>query len=281
MRWIAVCAGAVIVTLGPAMAKPIFAGWIRQTSGSVVLRDGGTDTSLESGKAFGKRLFGGNKVRALKSPASLLLFGRRFDLTPAKGWYTIPSDPKKAPAGQDVYAKYILRAGRTRDSILYEKLWLALALQDLRNPNPGAVKVELRVRSLKAAYRPKETVSLEARNLGTTPVYVSVFDIDCEGSVAGIVRSVRLEVGGWKNLGTFRLDLPPGWKEGREVFKLIATEMEADLSSFNSDNRVRYEIANDANVDPLSYLLQVTGGPKADSNVGAWSAVETGFTIRR
>lgn len=279
MRRIAICAGALVVTLGPAIAKPIFAGWIRQTSGTVVLRDGGTDITLESRKAFGKRLFGGNKVRAMKSPASLLLFGRRFELTPAKGWYTIPSDPKKAPAGQDVYAKYILRAGRTRDSILYEKLWLALALQDLRNPD-SSLKVELRVVNPKASYRTQDTVSLEARN-GGPPAFVSVFDIDCEGTVAGIVRSVRLEAEGWKKLGTFRLDLPPGWKEGREVFKLIATDGETDFSSFDSDNRVRHEVVVEGAIDPLMYLLQITAGDKAGSNLGAWSTAETSVTIRR
>lgn len=273
---------ALVAAIAPAsLGKPTFAGWIRQASGSVQVRSAGTDVvSIDAKHARGLRLFAGQEV---KGTATLLIYGHQFDLKAAKGWYLVPDDAKKAPPGRDIYAKYILRAGRTRNDRLNEQLWQAITISELANPTSN-YQVQIRVTPVKKSYRVGDRIAVKVKNDSPRPLYFSVMDIDCEGHVARIIprtedpRPVKAK-SGWTRIGnSFLLALPAGWKQGTEQFKVVATEKPIDLSIFDTDNLSRHIEVLDPDLDPLQYLMRTLG---SQADPGQWTTALAEFTIRK
>jgi len=287
MRGIAWILAIGILAAVPA-DKPLFAGWIRRSTGAVEFTHGAgpSNGGIPASSTTGQRLYAGQKIHVIRGVATLLIYGRQFDLTPAKGWYTIPNDARKKPPGSDIYAKYISRAGRTRGDEMAEQLWVALTLADLTSWRSLADHpAHIRLVPAKTRYRVGERISIEVENAGDAPFHMAVLDIDCEGKVTPLVKEQKLipAHSGWTRIGgTFALGLPAGWKEGTEQLKFLATQNRIDLAGFDPDNRTRFEpeAEIDLHSDPLAYLLRTLNGDGTPSP-GSWTTVISTFTISR
>lgn len=259
-----------------APMKPMFAGWIRSADGAVTVVSAASP-SAQGVSIAGRRLYAGDKVKASKS-AKLLVFGREVSLTAASGWYVVPRDAAKAPKGRDVYAKFILRAGRSRDTALAERLWLAMTLDALASNS----KVGIRLNPSKPKYKAGDRVTLQLQNQANGPLYFTVFDIDPEGMVSPIVRTKLIGPGSsWINAGTFRLALPKGWAKGTETFKVVATTTAADLSGIDTDNTVRNQVGSMEEMDSLAYLLATLAKDGRAPETGSWSVRKLTFEIQK
>lgn len=266
-------------------AKPLFAGWVRSAEGQVQVKSGSEIKTYAAANTRGIRLFAGQQVRSMQGAASLLIFGKELSLKSARGWYVVPDEAKKAPAGRDVYAKYLTRAGRTRDASLAEKLWLAVTLTELTNPDKNRA-IQIRLTPAKGTYKVGDVVRVQIRNESTIPLYCTVFDIDPEGTVNVIIpghsgKPIPAE-SGWITLShAFRLALPAGWKSGDEIFKLLATEKPINLAAIQTRNETRRAGGPPESMDSLSALLWMLTDTQSDPDPGTWTSAKAAFKISR
>jgi len=263
-------------------AKPLFAGWVRSAEGQVQLRSGSEVKTFPAANSRGIRLYAGQQVRSIKGTANLLIFGKELGLKSERGWYVVPDEAKKAPAGRDAYSKYLLRAGRERDAGFSERLWLALSLTELTNPKPIG-PVNLRLAPNIKSFKVGDEIGIEVRNDASLPLYFSVFDIDCEGTVQRLIAAVKVPAkSGWVALpDKYRLALPAGWTQGTEVFKVVATEKSVDLRALETRNEVRRPEAPDPAMNPLEALVWTLSSGPAEADFGAWSVASVTFQIKK
>jgi len=277
-------------------SRPAFAGWIRNSSCSVLIRRqaGGKPASLSALQAKAYRLYAGQAVKVLGAGvAHLLIYGHEMPLKLQSGWYAVPTDADKAPRGQDVYLKFTSRAGLPRGEMPKpERVWQAISLMDLINPSPAS-KVKIRGRVVRDAPADRDLMMpltlrrgdhfwFEVANDGDAPVYVSVIDIDCSAAVDLAVPQNRVGAhSGWKRCGEMMsADVPIGFKEGIERFRFIATTNPVDLSSLAAPIGQNPDVDFVPTDDPLQNFIRLSSGRRA-TGLSDWGVAPFECLIKR
>jgi len=260
----------------------------------------------------------GETVRAGKpAEATLLVYGKEV-LLKSGAAYEIGPPPRNTPSrntGRSVLDRFTSIAGGQRAGTALDLVWRAIFLSELANDASPSVRVEMRlvpvkirltdgrrlepdgilgdrtdVRNENGEYtlHVGDAVMVEVRNEGSRPVYLSLIDIDGGGTISHIFPGAGeaptflplKQASGWQRMPypyAFVINEPAG----REVFKLIATARETDITPLDSRSSAAKPEVDAGEKRPgenaLAYLLRTTGVPSATT--GDWNTATVKFKV--